>query len=95
MIIAWLPEAIRSRDEHLQHLAQESIQATRDVAERLRGQVRRLVQFPQLGVIGRKRGTRELVILRTSLIVVYRVRPKLKRVEILRVLHSSQQWPPA
>lgn len=33
----------------------------------------------------------ELVISRTPFIVVYRV--KAKRIELLRVLHGSQQWP--
>jgi toxin ParE1/3/4 len=35
--------------------------------------------------------TRELVISRTSFIAAYRV--KGERIEILRVLHGSQQWP--
>jgi toxin ParE1/3/4 len=39
------------------------------------------------------KGTRELVIGRTPFIVVYRVKPKAKRIELLRVLHGSQQWP--
>ncbi|MDN5844319.1 MAG: type II toxin-antitoxin system RelE/ParE family toxin, partial [Alcaligenaceae bacterium] len=44
---------------------------------------------------GRKRGTRELVISRTPLVLVYRVRPRLAKIEIMRVLHTAQQWPPA
>lgn len=44
-----------------------------------------------MGRPGRKQGTRELVISRTPFIVVYRL--KAKRIELLRVLHGSQQWP--
>ena len=36
---------------------------------------------------------RELVISRTPFIVVYRVRPRAKRIELIRLLHGSQQGP--
>jgi len=57
-------------------------------------QVQQLVEFPKLGRVGRKLGTRELIISNTSLIVVYRFRNKPNHIEIIRVLHSSQQWKP-
>ena len=41
----------------------------------------------------RAAGTRELVIARTPFVVVYRVRQKPERVEIIRVLHGAQKWP--
>lgn len=44
-----------------------------------------------MGSVGRKQGARELVINRTPFIVVYRI--KGKRIELLRLLHGSQQWP--
>jgi toxin ParE1/3/4 len=53
-----------------------------------------LGDFTEAGRPGRKRGTRELVISRTPLVVVYRIRPKMQRIEILRVLHGAQRWPP-
>lgn len=40
------------------------------------------------------KGTRELVIGRTPFIVVYRVRTRAARIELLHFLHGSQQWPP-
>ena len=95
MKIEWLPMADATRDAQLTYIAQDSIQAARDVAAQIERQTGQLAQFPDLGRTGRRRGTRELVISRTSLVVIYRVRPKLARIEIIRVLHSSQQWPPA
>ncbi len=56
-------------------------------------QVERLKNFPNSGRTGRAAGTRELVIPRTPFIVIYRVRQKLERVEIIRVLHGAQKWP--
>lgn len=95
MIIEWLPRAITTRNEQLTYIAQDSMQAARQVAAQIEQQTGQLMQFPELGRVGRKRGTRELVISRTALVLVYRVRPSLAKVEILRVLHARQQWPMA
>lgn len=92
MKLVWLPQADATRDDQLAYIAQDSIQAAREVAAQLERQTGQLVAFPELGRAGRKRGTRELVISHTSLVVVYRLRPKLDRIEIIRVLHTSQQW---
>ena len=52
-----------------------------------------LLQHPKMGRAGRVKGTRELVISRTPFIAVYRLKGT-KRIEIIRLLHGSQQWPP-
>ena len=93
MIIEWLPKARLELAAQLDHIERDSLQAALTVARRVRDQAAQLAAFPELGRTGRKRGTRELVIGRTSLVLVYRLRPKLARLEIIRVLHSSQQWP--
>jgi len=90
-----LPRAEKDLEALLDHIEQDSIQAADAVAERVQIQVGQLEQFPDLGRSGRKRGTRELVISRTALVLVYRVRPKLARLQILRVLHARQRWPNA
>jgi toxin ParE1/3/4 len=46
-----------------------------------------------MGRPGRTKGTRELVISRTPFIAVYRLKGA-RRIEIIRLLHASQQWPP-
>jgi plasmid stabilization system protein ParE len=48
-------------------------------------------QRPALYRAGRVKGTRELVV-RPNYVLVYRVLPDA--VEVLRVLHATQQWPP-
>lgn len=93
MNIVWLPNALLTRDKLLDHIATDSIQAALDQGDRLENQIDSLSAHPEIGRPGHKRGTRELVISGTSCVVIYRVRPRLKRVEILRVLHSAQQWP--
>jgi toxin ParE1/3/4 len=93
MNIVWLPKAITTRDAQLDYIAKENVAAAIEYGDRLENQVDQLTTHPDLGRAGRKQGTRELVISRTSFIVIYRVKSKAKCIEILRVLHSSQQWP--
>jgi plasmid stabilization system protein ParE len=50
-----------------------------------------LPQFPHLGRLGRKLGTRELVLPGSPFLAVYRVRKDV--IEIARILHGAQKWP--
>ena len=54
-------------------------------------QIERLRDFPRSGRIGRMPETRELVVSGTPYIVVYLVSDD---VELIRVLHGAQKWPP-
>ena len=93
MIIVWLPGAIATRDEQLDYIAQKNFRAAIEHGDYLASQIKLLGQNPELGQPGRKKGTRELVISYTNFIVVYYVKPRAKRIEIWRVLHTSQAWP--
>jgi toxin ParE1/3/4 len=46
-----------------------------------------------MGRAGRVRGTRELVVPGLPYIVIYRVRKDT--IQIARILHGAQLWPPA
>ena len=50
-----------------------------------------LNKFPHRGRVGRKPGTRELVLTNLPYVVIYRVRENI--VEIIRILHGAQNWP--
>ncbi len=50
-----------------------------------------LKSFPNRGRAGKKEGTRELVMPSLPYIIVYQVRGDT--VHIVRILHSSQDWP--
>ena len=52
---------------------------------------RSLKRFPNRGRIGRKEGTRELVMVPLPYVIVYRVGPEV--VNILRMIHTSEGWP--
>ncbi|MCF6261520.1 MAG: type II toxin-antitoxin system RelE/ParE family toxin [Gammaproteobacteria bacterium] len=68
-------------------------QAAQRVVQRIVQAIFLLSDSPSLGHPGRLPGTHELVIPKTHYIVPYRVRPRLQRIEILRVFHASRQPP--
>lgn len=93
MKLVWLPTAIANRDALIEYIAQENPKAAIKQDNNVEKQTDQLVVHPEMGRLGRKRDTRELVISQTSFVVVYRIKPKAKRIEIWRVLHTSQAWP--
>ena len=95
MKLLWLPPAIANRDAQIDYIAQENPKAAIEQGDRIENQLSQLIDHPEMGRPGRVKGTRELVIGRTPFIVVYRVKPRAKRIELMRVLHGSQQWPPS
>ena len=94
MILVWTPAALRDRDHHDRRMAMDSPRAAIAPVDLVLPQIEALLDDPELGRRRRVQGTRELVIARTSFVVIYRVRPKQQRTEILRLLHGAQQWPP-
>jgi len=50
-----------------------------------------LKEFPNRGRIGKKQGTRELLIPSLPYIVIYQVGDNV--VNILRILHAAREWP--
>ena len=91
MNLQWLPKAIVNRDAQIAYIAQDNPLAAITQGDLIKAQMDQLIEHPQMGRPGRKKGTRELVISRTPFVVVYRV--KGTRIEVIRLLHSSQQYP--
>jgi toxin ParE1/3/4 len=91
MIFVWLPTAIKNRHALIDHIAEDNLRAAIEHDERIEKQIDQLLENPEIGRAGRRKGTRELVISRTPFIVVYRI--KAKRIVIVRLLHTSQAWP--
>ncbi|MBY5697884.1 type II toxin-antitoxin system RelE/ParE family toxin [Rhizobium leguminosarum] len=87
MIVKWLQQALLDREGQIPKAAI----ALDDV---IRHQAKMLADHPEAGRGGRLGGTRELVIPRTAFLLIYRIDRKAQRVEILRLLHGAQQWPP-
>jgi toxin ParE1/3/4 len=93
MQIKWLRKALKNLDDEAEFIAQDDPKAAQVVVQRIQQAIALLRDNPALGHPGRVPGTHELVIPKTRYIVPYRVRPRLQRIEILRVFHTSRKPP--
>ena len=75
------------------YISRENPEAANEVVQRIYNSVVLLADNPTLGHPGRIPDTRELVVPDTRYIIPYRVRPRLKQIEILRVFHVSRKPP--
>ena len=66
MKLVWSPYALADRREIFSYIETDDPRAAITVDERIQKAVRRLVDFPESGRIGRVHGTRELVVPRTG-----------------------------
>lgn len=89
----WLPEAARNLTAQLEWIAERDPWAAIDVGDAVHAAAERLAEHPSIGRPGRVRATRELVVVGTPYIVVYRIEQTV--VLVLRILHGAQRWPPA
>ena len=93
MQVKWLKKALKNLDEEADYIAQDNPASAQLIVERIIAAVNRLSDNPALGHVGRIHGTRELVVPDTHYIIPYRVRPRVRQIEILRVFHSSRRLP--
>ena len=91
MILSWGTVALNERYDQLDYIALDDPLAAISQDQEIEQQTNLLTAQPEMGRIGRAKGTRELVIGRTPFIAVYRV--VRERIEILRFLHGAQKWP--
>jgi toxin ParE1/3/4 len=93
MEIRWLRKALENLDQEAAFIAWEDPEAARPVVRRIVRMVSVLADNPAFGRPGRLPGTHEVVVPRTRYLIPYRVRPRLGRIEILRVFHMSRRLP--
>ena len=90
MQIKWLRTALINLDQEVENIAKDDPQAAHLVLQRTQHTVALLANNPNLGHPGRLPGTHELAIPTTRYIIPYRVRPRLDRIEILRIFRASR-----
>jgi toxin ParE1/3/4 len=90
--IEWLPEAARNLTAQLEWIAERDPWAAIDVGDAIHAAVGRLADHPAIDRPGRVPSTRELVVVGTPYIVIYRIEESV--VVVLRILHGAQRWPP-
>lgn len=90
-VIRWTTRAVRRLDKVGNDIATDNPAASARVISRLVLAVDLLAEQPAMGRVGRIKGTRELVFADVPYIIPYRV--TRTSIEILTVMHTSQQWP--
>ena len=88
MKLCWLSPALLVLDRVYEYISQDNPKAARDVFKRIRRSTKNLKRFPELGRYGNVPGTRELLVTGLPYLLVYRINNDT--IEILRVLHTSQ-----
>ena len=92
MRVRWTEPAVHDLTQICDYIEQHGSPGSgRRVAISIYESVAGLTNFPERGRMGRKPGTRELVLVRLSYLAIYRIRQEA--VEILRILHGAQSWP--
>jgi toxin ParE1/3/4 len=89
-VIEWKQQALCDLTKIGKHIAKDSPANAERMIDLIEDKVLPLAAHPLLGRAGRKRGTYELVA-HEHYIIVYRV--LAKKIEVLRVKHTAQQWP--
>jgi len=88
--LEWKKQAREDLLKIVQYIAQDNPDAAEKLADEIEAKTANLRVHPKLFRVGRKRGTRELVV-HPSYVLIYRIQGE--KIEILRVKHTSQQWP--
>ena len=91
MRIRWTPAAADDLEHIAKYLQENNPTLARSTVLELYDAAQSLKQFANRGRIGRIAGTRELVISSLPYVIVYQVAGQ--NVSIVRVVHSSEDWP--
>jgi plasmid stabilization system protein ParE len=91
MPVKWTRTALRNLDNAIEYIAQDRPIAAKDVGQKIWDSAKLLADHPGMGRPGRVPGTRELVIAGLPFILPYV--EKAGCIYILRVMHTSMQWP--
>jgi addiction module RelE/StbE family toxin len=91
MRLRWTASAARDLENITNYLFGEAPQNAPRLVRSIYEAIGGLEKFPRRGRIGKKRGTRELVLAPLPYVVVYETSEEFVR--IVRILHAAQQWP--
>jgi len=88
--VIWTRGALRQLTAIGAYIAQDSPDAALSVVQRIFASADLLADFPQLGAPTDRPNTRTYKVPRLPYRIFYRVRPRLNRIDILRVVHGRQ-----
>ncbi len=91
MKIKWLKIALMDLDDIMIFISKDNPKIANRIVNIIWDSVKILKNSPELGKPGRVLNTRELIITGLPYIIPYRV--KNNQIEILRIIHSSRNYP--
>lgn len=91
MRLVWTRRAHLDRNVIRTHIAKDNPSAAMAMDALFSAKAARLASHPDIGRPGRVPGTRELVA-HSKYVLVYDI--SVETVRVLRLLHTSRQWPP-
>ena len=91
MELRWTEEAAADFERIADYLFKQTPERASQLVSTLYNALATLLEFPKRGRLGRKEGTRELVMSPLPYIVVYAIRGDA--LYVVRILHGAQQWP--
>jgi toxin ParE1/3/4 len=94
LIVEWRARALEDRIRLFEYIAEDNPGAALELDDLIAAKTDGLPQRPTLYKPGRVRGTREMV-LTASYVLVYRVREKAGGIEIVRIIGARQKYPKA
>ena len=89
--LEWSPHSQGDIEAIRDYIALDNPVAAQSVIAEIRKAANSLRDLPMLGHVGKRPGTRELVLARYPYILVYRLAPA--KISIVAVLHQSRQYP--
>lgn len=92
MTIRWAKSATLQLAAAHAYVAADNQRAGDRVVLQITEAVKDLGSHPRAGREGRVKGTRELVIVNTPVIVAYRIKGE-STIQVLAVLHGKRRWP--
>lgn len=92
MRVRWTADAAGDLQGICDYIAERRPDSARRIAQAVVQGIAALNTFPNRGRQGRVEGTRELVFPSLPFVGIYEVHDD--DVQVLRILHGAQQWPP-
>lgn len=92
MSIRWARGTTRQLTEAHAYIAADNPAAADRLVSKIEDAVEQLGAYPRSGREGRVKDTRELAVLDSPYLIVYRIRNK-NTVQILAILHGKRRWP--
>lgn len=94
MRLVWDEQARADLIAIRRYIARDNPAAAARTAKQIQTRILGLLDYPLMGRIGRSPNTREVAIAGLPYIGVYRVDDSRKTIEVVRVVHGAQLYPP-